>query len=225
MRHKLKRLTTWFLALALVAALLGTALAFASGISRQPISAEAQYARARSAMLYVRSFYQTGGLKATGSGFVISSGGLALTAAHVVEKAASVTVCTAAGEELPCRVLKCDTATDVALLRLPEGTYPTLTLAQSAPASGATLRAMGYPNRDTLIITEGIAAAANGTVSEKQRTLVTCEIVNGMSGGPVFDGFGQVTGLCSGSVRTMSGIHLAARWEDINAAVNAASIS
>ena len=72
------------------------------------------------------------------------------------------------------------------------------------------------------MITEGIVAAPEGTVSGKTRMLVTCDLVNGMSGGPVFDRFGQVAGLCSGSVRTMDGIHLSALYGELAAAVDAA---
>lgn len=223
MNQAVKKTLIWLLALAILASAICATLSFADGDATPGISAEAQFARARSALLYVRCYYASGSLKATGSGFLIAKNGLAATAAHVVDKAARVTVLTMAGEELDCTVVSADLTTDVALLRLPKGSYPALTIAKSAPASGATLRAMGYPAKDTAIITEGLAAAANGTVSDKERMLVTCDIVNGMSGGPVFDRYGQVVGLCSGSVRTMSGIHLAARWEDLNTAVQAAS--
>ena len=169
------------LLLALVVVLTGLSAASADDVEKREISAETQYAQAGSALLYVRSYYQSGSLKATGSGFLVSEDGLALTAAHVVDKAARVTVIGADGEELECAVLRSDAASDVAVLRLPEGEYGFLPLAEEAPGGGSVLRAMGYPLKGTFIITEGLCASPDGTVSGKERMLVTCDIVNGMS--------------------------------------------
>ena len=186
------------------------------------ISAETQYAAAGESMLYIRCFYESGGLKTTGSGFIINSDGLALTAAHVIDKAARVTAIGSAGKELECDVVSCDITSDVAVLRLPRGSYKALRLADGAAAGGAIIRAMGYPIKDTLVITEGLVSSPKGVINEKQRMLASCNILNGMSGGPIFDQYGRIVGMCSGSVRTMSGIHLSALWSDVYAAVNAA---
>ena len=213
-----------FLSAAVVLSVVFGILPAALGESSKPaeISAEAQYAAAGESRLYIRCFYASGGLKTTGSGFVITGDGLAVTAAHVIDKAARVTAIDFAGKEMECAVISSDAASDVAVLRLPRGKYKALTLSESAASGGATLRAMGYPLKDTPVITEGLVSSPQGTVNEKQRMLVSCNIVNGMSGGPIFDRYGRVVGMCSGSVRTMSGIHLSALWSDLYAAVNAA---
>ena len=211
----------------LSAALVFTAIsgilpAFGAATQKEAISAETQYAAAGRSMLYIRCFYESGGLKTTGSGFIIDSDGLAVTAAHVVDKAARVTATDPSGKETECTVISCDTASDVAILRLPRGSYKALKLSEKEESGGAVLRAMGYPFKDTLVITEGLVASPSGTVNEKQRMLVSCNIVNGMSGGPVFDRYGKVVGVCSGSVRTMNGIHLSVLWSDLCTAVSAA---
>ena len=209
--------------LLLAAVVFGVASNIGAAEERRPeLSARAEYALARDAVLYVRGYYQSGSLKATGSGFLVSGDGLALTAAHVVDKAARVTVLGADGKELECTVVSSDPASDVAVLRLPRGKYDFLALAGEAPEGGAVLRAMGYPIKDTLVITEGLCASPEGTVSGKERMLVTCDIVNGMSGGPIINVYGEAVGLCSGSVRTMDGIHLSAIWNELSAAVTAA---
>ncbi|MCR5826317.1 MAG: serine protease [Oscillospiraceae bacterium] len=190
--------------------------------TQEELTAEAQYARAQDSLLYIRSYYASGGLRATGSGFVVTADGLAVTAAHVVDKGARVTALTKDGRELEAAVVRCDVATDVAVLRLPTGRYSASAISKSAPSGGAVLRAMGYPIKDAAVITEGLLSAPAATVSGKQRMLVTCDIVNGMSGGPIFDRFGKVVGMASGSVRTMDGIHLSALWSDLDAAVSAA---
>lgn len=219
-----KKPMNWLLVSALLlAVLLVMATSFAAaGNQKQPLTAEEQYTCAKDAVLYVRSYSASGNLRTTGSGFLVTQDGLAVTAAHVVDKSARVAAVMPDGRELDAALVSCDTASDVAVLRLPKGKYTALTVASAAPNGGAVLRAMGFPMKDALVITEGLCSAPQAIVSEKNRTLVTCDIVNGMSGGPVFDRFGHVVGLCSGSVRTMNGIHLSARWEDVSAAVNAA---
>ena len=214
----------------LSAALVFTAISgilptFGAATQKEAISAETQYAAAGESMIYIRCFYASGGLKTTGSGFIINSDGLAVTAAHVIDKAARVTAIDFAGKELECSVVSSDMTSDVAVLRLPRGRYKALELSDNAAAGGAIIRAMGYPIKDTLVITEGLLSSPNGTVNEKQRMLVSCNIVNGMSGGPIFDQYGKVVGVCSGSVRTMNGIHLSVMWSDLSAAVKAAKSS
>ena len=188
--------------------------------AKSEITAQAQYADSSESLRYVRCFYASGELQATGSGFVIAEDGLMLTAAHVVEGAFRVTVIDSSGKEQECTVIHCDESTDVALLALPKGNYPALQLAARSPKSGEVVRAMGYPSKETLVITEGLVSAAVGTVQDRERMLVTCEIVNGMSGGPLFNEFGEVIGMASGSVRTMDGIHLSVLWSDLEAVVS-----
>ena len=215
------------LALTVVLATFWGTIAIVNGASpkQEAVSAEEQYAAAGGSMLYIRCFYASGGLKTTGSGFIIKSDGLVLTAAHVIDKAARVTATDPSGKELECVVVNSDMASDVAVIRLPRGSYKALQLADSAAAGGATIRAMGYPLKDTLVITEGLVSSPKGVINEKQRMLASCNILNGMSGGPIFDRYGRVVGLCSGSVRTMSGIHLSAMWSDICSAVETAQSS
>ena len=188
-------------------------------------TAEDCYAEAKDSVLYIRSYYASGTLKSTGSGFVATPEGLAVTAAHVIDQGARVTALLPDGTELEAAVVISDTDTDVAVLRLPAGQYPALTVAEQAPDGGAVLRAMGYPSKDTLMITEGIVSAPRGTVSEKERMLVTCALVNGMSGGPIFNKYGEVAGVASGSVRTMAGVHLSALHGALTAALDAANDS
>lgn len=220
-----KRLIFAALPVVLIAAALAFALVPASADGEQAektqISAEACYAESQDSLLYIRSYNETDSLKSTGSGFIVSPEGLSVTAAHVIDGGSRVTAIMREGTEVQVEVLSCDTATDVAVVRLPEGTYTALAIAAEAPNAGAKLYAMGYPMKDTLIITDGIVASPIGEIAGKTRMMVTCPIVNGMSGGPIFNNFGEAAGMASGSVRTMEGINLSALFDAFNGAVYA----
>lgn len=191
-----------------LAAVLLLLLLGGAGRTEHPIRADECYRKSVDSLLYLRSYYSSGSLKATGSGFIVSEDGLVFTAAHVVKNGERFTAILNDGSELELTLIRSDDDTDLAVLRLPEGTYSALRLADRPPATGAVVRAMGYPLKGTNIITEGIVSAQSGEVSGKERMLVTCDIVNGMSGGPVMNESGRVVGVVSGSIVTMNGIHL-----------------
>ena len=73
-----------------------------------------------------------------GSGFLISSDGRIMTAAHVVQVADKITVKFVNGDEVPARVLASDPSADVALIQ-----------AESVPA-GVTAAQLG--NSDTCLL-------------------------------------------------------------------------
>ncbi len=213
---KRKRTIPILLAAAL---LLACVLGGASRPNRK-ISAEECYRRSAEAVLYLRSYYPSGSLKATGSGFILSEDGLVVTAAHVVKGGDRIAAVQADGTELALTLIQSCEDTDIALLRLPEGEYPALELAEVTPNTGTVVRAMGYPIKGTGIITEGLLSAQCAQVNGKDRMLVTCDIVNGMSGGPILDACGRVVGVVSGSVRTMDGIHLSVLSRELFEAVS-----
>src|SRR5437870_5366570 len=66
-----------------------------------------------------------------GSGFIVSPAGFVVTSAHVVDRAASVKVKLATGQEIVGTVLRRNAATDVALVQLESGTYPAAPLGVS----------------------------------------------------------------------------------------------
>ncbi len=149
----------------------------------------------------------------TGSGFVIDPSGLVLTNHHVVsdqietgpgvsEPAASqaITVSflhgTADQVTYEATTVKEHAAVDLALLQLPPGTYDTLELGDSGTATETqTVYAAGHP----LGLSE--ISLRTGTVTS-MRTLEgypyiehSVNIQQGNSGGPLFDGDGNVIGV------------------------------
>src|SRR5579871_1237120 len=83
---------------------------------------------------------------AQGSGFFISADGYIVTNNHVVEKAKDVTVTTADGKTVSAKVIGTDPKTDLALLKVKEGSdYPFVSFASKAPRVGDWVIAVGNP--------------------------------------------------------------------------------
>ena len=204
----------------LIAAVLLLLLLSGAQAGSPTLSAEECYRNSAESLLYLRSYYKSGGLKTTGSGFVVSESGLVVTAAHVIKGGDKITAVAEDGSERILTLVQSNEETDLAFLRLPEGGQRPLKLASRTPNPGAVVRAMGYPIKGTGIITEGLVASASAVVSGKSRMLVTCDIVSGMSGGPILNECGEVVGVVSGSVRTMTGIHLSVLSDELYSAAD-----
>ncbi|OXM84504.1 hypothetical protein CF651_20335 [Paenibacillus rigui] len=188
-------------------------------------NAEEVYANAEEAVFYVRAFRSDGTLQDVGTGFLIDTKGIALTAYHVVDGADRIVCVLNDGQrDVPCELIARNENTDAAVLKLQSGTnagqqeiaYPSLQIQTSAVKHGEKVYALGYPLKEAKIITEGIVNSPHALINGRDRLLVSAEIVNGMSGGPVIDSSGRVIGIVSGSLRTMSQIHLAVNVNDIN---------
>lgn len=182
--------------------------------SPQVYDAEGIYGLAQKATFYVRVFRDDGTLKDVGTGFLVSREGEALTAYHVVKDAARISCVLDDGTVVDsCKVLTGDETADTAWLQLPplrgsKAGYEHLTLRTSKTNHGENVFAIGYPMKETKIITEGIVNSPKADINGRERILVSSQIVNGMSGGPVMDKYGAVIGIVSGSLRTMNNIHL-----------------
>ncbi|HEY2464818.1 MAG TPA: Do family serine endopeptidase [Steroidobacteraceae bacterium] len=136
---------------------------------------------------------------AQGSGFLISSDGLVLTNAHVVDGAKEVTVKLSDHREYKAKVLGADKSSDIAVLKIDAHNLPTVTMGDSDKLGvGDYVLAIGEPF--------GLEETATaGIVSAKRRSLPgdgyvpfiqTDAAVNpGNSGGPLFDASGAVVGI------------------------------
>lgn len=185
-------------------------------------NAEELYSHVEEAVFYVRVLREDGTLKDVGTGFLIRPDGTALTAYHVVEEAEQVECVMNDLSTVIGRVTARDETADTAVLKLEQPadsagvqrTYPFIPLRTGQMKHGGKVFAIGFPMKGTTIITEGIVNAARASINGRDRVLVSAEVVNGMSGGPLVDEHGYAAGILSGSLRTMNGIHLAVSAED-----------
>ncbi|SDD59453.1 Trypsin-like peptidase domain-containing protein [Paenibacillus sp. UNCCL117] len=185
-------------------------------------NAEDTFSRSEDALMYLRILREDDSLKATGTGVILSADGRAATAYHVVKGAERIEGTLRDGRVVsPIQVIGYDEQTDAALLQLPDPKdgkkklYDYLPIRETAVNYGEQVFALGYPMADTPIITEGIVNNPKAEVNGRSRILTSAQVASGMSGGPVIDRFGRVTGIISGSLRTMNNIHLVIDMEDI----------
>jgi len=136
-----------------------------------------------------------------GSGFIISSDGLILTNAHVVNEAKEVTVKLSDRREFAAKVLGTDKTTDIAVLRIDAKNLPTVRLGDPRQIEvGDPVLAIGAPYGLEQTATQGIVSAKGRSLPGDAVVpfIQTDAAVNpGNSGGPLFDGGGAVVGINS----------------------------
>jgi serine protease Do len=136
---------------------------------------------------------------AQGSGFLISSDGLVLTNAHVVDGAKEVTVKLADHREFKAKVLGADKSSDIAVLKIDGHGLPTVTIGDSNKLGvGDYVLAIGEPFGLEETATAGIVSAKGRSLPGDGYVpfIQTDAAVNpGNSGGPLFDASGAVVGI------------------------------
>ncbi|MFN8132268.1 MAG: trypsin-like peptidase domain-containing protein [Solirubrobacteraceae bacterium] len=172
-------------------------------ISTRDAGARRVYDRAKESVAYISAATQQG--QSTGSGFVVSSDGLIVTNAHVVEGAGQVTVKvgTASGEQ-PATVVGTDASHDLALLKVDASGLPALELADASKLSvGDPTYAIGNPYGLDHTLTTGVVSALHREIQSPDGSTISdviqtdAAINPGNSGGPLLDGSGRVVGVNS----------------------------
>lgn len=148
------------------------------------------------------SFPQTG----SGSGVLISEDGYIVTNNHVVNGASELTVTLANGSVTSARLVGADTATDLAVLKIPVRRLPFLLYGNSDLVSpGQWVMAIGYPLNLQSTVTAGIVSAKGKRLElsirgysniKMQSYIQTDAVVNhGNSGGPLVNTAGRLIGI------------------------------
>ena len=139
----------------------------------------------------------------TGSGFITQDGQWIITNRHVVEGADRAIVRDGLGKVRYVKEYYLDEDQDIALLVLHDP-FPANQAVQPAdiidPVGGDELFLMGYPLTDVLgahhpSITEGIVSKEAGFRNEATEFLITANLNQGNSGGPIFSVDGRVLGI------------------------------
>ena len=145
----------------------------------------------------------TEGEISTGSGFITNQGHWVVTNRHVVENADRIIVRNGTGKIRHVSRYFLDDQDDIALLYL-EKPYPSEYSVDMTdiidPTGGDELFVMGYPLTSVLgthhpSITEGIVSKEAGFGDMPNHFLVTANLNQGNSGGPIFSRDGRVLGI------------------------------
>jgi len=154
---------------------------------------------------------RSGGL---GSGFLISSDGRIMTAAHVVQVADEVSVRFVTGDVVRARIIASDPSSDVALIQaesVPDGVKPAMVGNSDAAKVGDQVFVVGAPYGISHSLTVGHISARRTPSQlfggfEKVELLQTDAAINqGNSGGPMFNMQGEVIGIVSHILSTSGG--------------------
>jgi serine protease Do len=153
--------------------------------------------------------------RSLGSGVIVDPSGVALTNAHVVEKASEIEVITLDGSKHKAKVVGLDKKTDLAVLRLDDGksSFKYARLGDSEKAQvGDWVIAVGSPFGLQATVTAGIISAKARQIGAGpfDDFLQTDAAINpGNSGGPLVNMQGEVIGINTAIVAGGSGIGFA----------------
>jgi serine protease Do len=153
--------------------------------------------------------------RSLGSGVIVDPSGVALTNAHVVERATEIEVITVDGSKHKAKVVGLDKKTDLAVLQLDDGKaqFPFVRLGDSDGMQvGDWVIAIGSPFGLQATVTAGIISAKARQLGQGpfDDFLQTDAAINpGNSGGPLVNMQGEVIGINTAIVAGGSGIGFA----------------
>lgn len=135
----------------------------------------------------------------SGTGFVVAEGRV-LTNNHVVAECGRMMARNAAGARMPARVQATDRQRDLALLAVPTSLGPALTFREAPPVRrGENVITYGFPLSGLLSsgpsLTTGNISALAGIRDNPGNFQISAAVQPGNSGGPLFDGQGNVIGV------------------------------
>ncbi|HEY7038339.1 MAG TPA: trypsin-like peptidase domain-containing protein [Methylomirabilota bacterium] len=188
----------------LVVALVGIVAAAPAAACAQGVAD--LFGKVATTVVVVRAATEDGGIGEVGSGVVVSSDGRIMTAAHVVQGAAAITVQFLGGKTVGARVLASEQAADLCLLQL-EQVPPALEAAKLANSDnvrvGEQVIVVGAPYGLGHTLSVGWISArwAPSTVYKAiplaEFFQTDASINTGNSGGPMFNLGGEVIGIVS----------------------------
>ena len=152
-----------------------------------------------------------------GSGFVVSSDGLILTNAHVVDGADKVEVTLKDGRTYEGEVMGTDPLTDVGVIKIEAEDLPAVAIADSDQLQpGEYAIAIGNPLGLDNTVTTGIVSATGrssaqvGIADKRVSFIQTDAAINpGNSGGPLLNAQGEVIGINTAIIQNAQGIGFA----------------
>jgi len=145
----------------------------------------------------------------TGTAWPVA-GGYAITSNHVVASSETVTLYDVVGHKLHATVAVRDTVNDLAILSVSDADSlpPALPLSRGPERLGSNVFTLGFPRVDILgrtpKLTDGIISSVNGYRDDPGSYQTSVQIQPGNSGGPLLNMDGEVVGIISSMLGTVS---------------------
>jgi serine protease Do len=137
-----------------------------------------------------------------GSGWIINSSGVIVTAEHVVSGADTIEVTLRDGRKMEAEVIDTDPAIDLALIRIEAGPLPSLKVADTSNLRvGDWVVAIGNPLGQGISAKQGIVSRMGVTipfsdeVTYENMIEISASVNPGVSGGPLVNLSGEVIGI------------------------------
>ena len=168
-------------------------------------------------------FERSNAPRASGTGFFIAEDGFLITNEHVVKDATQIRLLTREGL-VPVRVVKLDSANDLALLKA-DGRFVPLPIAASRLVKlGDTVATIGFPNIGlqgfSPKLAKGEIASLSGAQDDPRYFQISVPVQPGNSGGALVDERGNVVGVVSAKLDAAVALNTSgALPENVNYAV------
>jgi hypothetical protein len=166
------------------------------------------------AIVAVYNLDARGEVRSTGTGFIVMAEGVIITNYHVIEGAHDAQVKLKNGEVFDkVRVVDYDKRRDIAVLQVRATDLPMVMLGESTEAEiGDAVLTIGNPKGLEHTVSTGIISARRTDVKGLDGTMVfqmTAPISPGSSGGPLYNGRGEVIGITTAQVKEGQNLNFA----------------
>ncbi len=166
--------------------------------------------RVSPSVFYIEVYDDRGNAKGSGSGFFVSSEGVAVTNYHVIEETAGAKITTIYGEKHQVsEIIAYDPDLDIAIIRVDKngesgktvsGFQPVTIANSDLVKAGQVVYALGSPVGLQNTISDGIISNAKQVVGKDVFIQITAPISHGSSGGALVDEYGEVIGITSAGI-------------------------
>lgn len=181
------------------------------------LSAQQIAEKCSSSVFFIETYGLNGEPKGTGSGFFITSSGVAVTNHHVVANGIHFEVVTSDEKTYDkVKIIDIDKQNDLALIKVEGEGFPYLKIGDSnAVSQGQQVIAIGSPLGLANTMSQGIISNPKRTLGGIDYIQISVPINHGSSGGALIDTYGNAIGVTSGGADTTGDINLAVPIEKV----------